>query len=61
MPAVDYHLPGGLTWAELTAVLRTASPASRPPASTSRSSTPPWIPTVGLRTLVDALVAGLTP
>ena len=24
MPAVDYRLPGGLTWAELETVLRTA-------------------------------------
>lgn len=24
MPAVDYHLPGGLTWEELESVLRTA-------------------------------------
>jgi arginase len=29
MPAVDYHLPGGLSWNELSVVLQTAVASAR--------------------------------
>jgi arginase len=62
MPAVDYHLPDGLTWEELTGVLRTAV-ASNHATGLDITIFNPTLDPVGrvARTLVDALVAGLTP
>ena len=62
MPAVDYHLPGGLTWAELTAVLRTAVASEQATGLDITIFNPTLDPDGRVsRTLVDALVAGLTP
>jgi arginase len=62
MPAVDYHLPDGLTWEELTAVLRTAVASDHATGLDITIFNPTLDPDGQIaRTLVDALVAGLTP
>jgi arginase len=62
MPAVDYHLPDGLTWEELTAVLRTALASDLATGLDITIFNPTLDPDgQAARTLVDALVAGLTP
>jgi arginase len=62
MPAVDYHLPDGLTWQELTAVLRTAVASEQATGLDITIFNPALDPDGRVaRTLVDALVAGLTP
>jgi arginase len=62
MPAVDYHLPDGLTWEELTAVLRTAVASDHATGLDITIFNPTLDPDGQVtRTLVDALVAGLTP
>jgi arginase len=62
MPAVDYRLPGGLTWEELTAVLRTAVTSDRATGLDITIFNPTLDPDGRVaRSLVDALVAGLTP
>lgn len=62
MPAVDYRLPGGLSWAELTAVLRMAVASDR----AAGLDVTVFNPTLDAdrriaHALVDALVAGLSP
>jgi arginase len=62
MPAVDYHLPDGLTWEELTTVLRTAVASDHATGLDITIFNPTLDPDGRVaRTLVDALVAGLTP
>jgi arginase family enzyme len=62
MPAVDYHLPDGLTWEELTVVLRTAVASDHATGLDITIFNPTLDPDGRVaRTLVDALVAGLTP
>jgi arginase len=62
MPAVDYHLPDGLTWEELTSVLRTAVASNHATGLDITIFNPTLDPDGQVtRTLVDALVAGLTP
>jgi arginase len=62
MPAVDYRLPDGLTWEELTAVLRTAVASEQATGLDITIFNPTLDPDGRVaRTLVDALVAGLTP
>ena len=62
MPAVDYHLPDGLTWEELIAVLRTAVASNHATGLDITIFNPTLDPDGGVaRSLVDALVAGLTP
>lgn len=62
MPAVDYHLPDGLTWEELTTVLRTAVASDHATGLDITIFNPTLDPDGGVaRSLVDALVAGLTP
>ena len=62
MPAVDYRLPDGLTWEELTAVLGTAVAGGH---ATGLDITifNPTLDADGrvARSLVDALAAALTP
>jgi arginase len=62
MPAVDYRLPGGLGWGELTVVLRAAA-ASERAAGLEVTIFNPTLDADGriARTLVNALVAGLAP
>ena len=62
MPAVDYRLPDGLTWEELTGVLRTAVASDRATGLDIPLFNPPLAPDGRVaRSLVDGLVAGLTP
>jgi arginase len=62
MPAVDYHLPDGLTWEELTGVLRTAVASDHATGLDITIFNPTLDPDSRVaRTLVDALVASLTP
>ena len=62
MPAVDYHLPDGLTWEELTVVLRTAVASDHATGLDITIFNPTLDPDGQItRTLVDALVAALTP
>ena len=62
MPAVDYHLPDGLTWEELTAVLRTALVSDHAIGLDITIFNPTLDPDGRVaRSLVDALIAGLTP
>jgi arginase len=62
MPAVDYRLPDGLGWDELTVVLR-AAVASGHAAGLEITIFNPTLDADGrnARTLVNALVAGLSP
>jgi arginase len=62
MPAVDYRLPDGLSWRELTAVLRAAVASGRA-AGLDATIFNPTLDTDGriARALVNALVAGLSP
>ena len=61
MPAVDYRLPGGLSWDELSAVLRAAVAGGHAIGLDIAIFNPSLDPggRVAHR-LVDALVAGLT-
>jgi arginase family enzyme len=62
MPAVDYHLPDGLTWEELTAVLRTEIASEQATGLDITIFNPALDPDGRVaRSLVDALVTGLTP
>jgi arginase len=62
MPAVDYHLPDGLTWGELTVVLGTAVASTHATGLDITIFNPTLDPDGQVtRSLVDALVAGLTP
>jgi arginase len=62
MPAVDYHLPDGLTWKELIAVLRTAVASDHATGLDITIFNPTLDPDGRVaRSLVDALVAALTP
>ena len=62
MPAVDYHLPDGLTWEELIAVLRTAVASEQATGLDITIFNPTLDPDGQVaRSLVDALVAALTP
>jgi arginase len=62
MPAVDYHLPDGLTWEELTAVLRTAVASEQATGLDITIFNPTLDPDGRVaRSLVDALAAALTP
>jgi arginase len=62
MPAVDYHLPDGLTWEELTSVLRTAVASDQATGLDITIFNPTLDPDGRVaRSLVDALVAALTP
>ena len=62
MPAVDYHLPDGLTWEELIAVLRTAVASDHATGLDITIFNPTLDPDSRVaRSLVDALVAALTP
>jgi arginase len=61
MPAVDYRLPGGLTWGELAAVLRRARETERMAGIEVTIYNPSLDPDGAAgRTLVDTLVAALT-
>jgi arginase len=61
MPAVDYRLPGGLTWGELAAVLRRARETERMAGIEITIYNPSLDPDGAAgRTLVDTLVAALT-
>jgi arginase len=62
MPAVDYRLPDGLGWGELTVVLRAAVASGRA-AGLEITIFNPTLDVDGriARTLVNALVAGLSP
>jgi arginase len=62
MPAVDYRLPDGLRWDELTAVLRVAVASDRA-VGLEITIFNPTLDADGriARALVDALVAGLSP
>jgi arginase len=61
MPAVDYRLPGGLSWDELTAVLRVSVAGDRA-VGLEITIFNPTLDADGriARALVDALVAGLS-
>jgi arginase len=62
MPAVDYRLPDGLTWEELTSVLRTAVASDQATGLDITIFNPTLDPDGRVaRSLVDALVAALTP
>jgi arginase len=62
MPAVDYHLPDGLTWEELTAVLRTTLASGHATGLDITIFNPTLDPDGRVaRSLVDALTASLTP
>jgi arginase len=62
MPAVDYRILDGLSWGELTAVLRAAVASGRA-AGLEVTIFNPTLDTDGriARALVNALVAGLSP
>lgn len=62
MPAVDYRLPGGLSWQELSDVLRAAAASPRAVGLEVTIFNPTFDPDGTIaRDLVDALVAGLSP
>jgi arginase len=62
MPAVDYRLPDGLGWDELSAVLRLAMAGPRAVGLEITIFNPALDPDGRIvLDLVDALVAGLTP
>jgi arginase len=62
MPAVDYHLPDGLTWEELTGVLQMAVASEQATGLDITIFNPTLDPDGRVtRSLVDALVAGLAP
>jgi arginase len=62
MPAVDYRLPDGLTWEELTAVLRTAVASEQATGLDITIFNPTLDPDGRVAgSLVDVLVAALTP
>jgi arginase len=62
MPAVDYRLPGGLSWDELAAVLGVAVASDRAAGMEVTIFNPTLDPDGRIaRALVDALVAGLSP
>jgi arginase len=62
MPAVDYRLPGGLSWDELTAVLGVSVASDRAAGMEVTIFNPTLDPDGRIaRALVDALVAGLFP
>ena len=62
MPAVDYRIPDGLTWEELTAVLRRAVASDHATGLDITIFNPTLDPDGRVaRSLVDALVAALTP
>jgi arginase len=61
MPAVDYRMPGGLSWDELTITLRTAMATGRAVGLELTIFNPRLDPDGAIaRDLVDAVVAGLT-
>jgi arginase len=61
MPAVDYRIPGGLSWGELTITLRTAMATGRAVGLELTIFNPRLDPDGAIaRDLVDAVVAGLT-
>jgi arginase len=62
MPAVDYRLPDGLSWDELTTVLRVATASDRL-AGLEVTIFNPTLDADGriARALVDALIAGISP
>jgi arginase len=61
MPAVDYRLPDGLSWAELTGVLRVAAASDRALGLDVTIFNPALDPDGRIAyALVDALVAGLS-
>jgi arginase len=60
MPAVDYRMPGGLSWNELTTTLRTAMASGRAVGFELTIFNPRLDPDGAIaRNLVDAIVAGL--
>jgi arginase len=60
MPAVDYRMPGGLSWGELTITLRTAMATGRAVGLELTIFNPRLDPDGAIaRDLVDAVVAGL--
>jgi arginase len=60
MPAVDYRMPGGLQWNELSAVLRTAIRSGRALVIDITIFNPKLDETGEIgRSFVDTLVAGL--
>jgi arginase len=62
MPAVDYRLPDGLTWEELTAVLRTAVASGQATGLDITIFNPTLDPDGRVAgSLVDVLVAALSP
>jgi arginase len=61
MPAVDYRMPGGLSWSELTTTLRTAIASGRAVGLELTIFNPRLDPDGAIaRKLVGAVVAGLT-
>jgi arginase len=61
MPAVDYRMPGGLSWSELTTTLRTAMASGRAVGLELTIFNPRLDPDGAIaRKLVGAVVAGLT-
>jgi arginase len=61
MPAVDYRMPGGLSWKELTTTLRTAMASGRVAGFELTIFNPRLDPGGAIASkLVDAIVAGLT-
>jgi arginase len=61
MPAVDYRMPGGLSWEELTTTLRTAMASGRAVGFELTIFNPRLDPDGAIASnLVDAIVAGLT-
>jgi arginase len=61
MPAVDYRMPGGLSWDELTTTLRTAVVSGRAVGLEITIFNPRLDPDGSVASnLVDAIVAGLT-
>jgi arginase len=61
MPAVDYRMPGGLSWEELTTTLRTAMASARAAGFDVTIFNPRLDPDGSVASnLVDAIVAGLT-
>jgi arginase len=62
MPAVDYRMPGGLSWNELTTVIRTAAASGRAVGADITIFNPALDRDGTItRALVDALVKGLKP
>jgi arginase len=62
MPAVDYRMPGGLSWGQLTTTLRTAVASGRAVGVDLTIFNPRLDPDGSIASnLVEAVVAGLTP